>query len=272
MRKSNFGLATAFLVIAACVGLCVPRHALSDPSDAPKDVDTRLHKECLYPIVQLLEVGKQSGATGFVVRSEKLRDNVYYNMFLTCAHCVDDKPQEVALFLYEDWSYVRKIVKFPCLFYGVEDSLDVAVGYFLSDQLVPTTKLSPDLKLFIGSAVSKIGCGIGQEPRIDFGKVTRPVRRNEVKQKYLRHSAMTVPGDSGSPVFHDYKVVGMTTHISATRNVPVFHLSFCLPIGRIYDWSKANGGFYDHVFEPTTKMPKMPQYRLEVSNDYEIAK
>ena len=180
VTKTSTVVLLGFICLFGGLPASPPTHT---DQDVPKDVDVRLHKECLYPVIQLLEVGKKQGSSGFVVRSQRLSEGVYYNLFLTCAHCVADDKQEVVVFDYEDWSYVRKKTHYPCLFYGIDDDFDVAVGYFLSDKTIPVAKIDMECKMYIGSDIFKIGCGKGQDPRVDFGKITRPVRKNEVSDK-----------------------------------------------------------------------------------------
>lgn len=264
---------TGVFLVCVCLfpGLpAVPVNQTATDQDVPKDVDVKLHKECLYPVIQLVETGKTAGSTGFIVRTHKVSNNVYCNAFLTCAHCVSDNKQEVVFFDYEDWSYVRRKTHYPCIFYGVDDDLDVAVGYFLSDRLLPRTKLDTECKMYIGSDILKIGCGKGQEPRVDFGKITKPVRKDELTEKYIRHSASTCFGDSGGPLFYRHKVVGIINRVQQHNSIPIWQFAYAIPISRLYGWSKTNDGAYDHVFDDQVEIPRMPQYRLEFINKYEI--
>lgn len=219
------------------------------------EVDKKLHQECLYPTVY---VGRAEGSgygSGVVVRSEKINDNLYKNVFITCAHLVDDSTldYEIKQYIYEDWSQVKEVKSYPAVFFAYNRDLDVAVGVFYSNQQIPMAKLDFDPKLFIGNEVFRIGCGLGDDPRLDYGRITAI---KKTPKPTFRTSVMTVPGDSGSPLFHENKVIGIVVSIRSFRNQPVFTISYAVSLERFKQWNEANNG--DLSFGWTTKpLPEM---------------
>src|SRR5581483_2022982 len=157
------------------------------------EIDKKLHKNCIYPTVLVTRANDGGYGSGVIVRSEKV-DNIYKNVFLTCAHIIDTaKPDyEVKQFIYEDWSQVKEIKSFPATFAGYNTDMDIAIGVFVSDTEMPTAELDFQPKIFIGNELFRIGCGLGDEPRLDYGKLTN--YKKGVKPLF-RTSIMTVPGD-----------------------------------------------------------------------------
>lgn len=200
------------------------------------EVDEKLHQKCLYPTVYVGRADQSGYGSGVVVRSEKITDSLYKNVFITCAHLIDDSvlDYEIKQYVYEDWSQVKEVKNYPAIFFGYNHALDIAIGVFYSDQEIPTANLDFEPKLFIGNEVFRIGCGLGDDPRLDYGKLTA---YKKTPKPTFRTSVMTVPGDSGSPLFHNYKVVGIVVSVRSFRNLPVFAISYAIPLERFKTWN-----------------------------------
>ena len=123
---------------------------------------------------------------------------------------------------------------------------------------MPIAELDFDPKLFIGSEVYRIGCGLGDDPRLDYGKLTYYKKKLEI----LRTSVMTVPGDSGSPLFYNYKVIGIVISIRSYQNFPIFNISYAIPLCRFKNWSKKDGDTLDYMWS-NKELPKLPFIYLE---------
>ena len=229
------------------------------------EVDKKLHQECLYPTIY---VGRESGyGSGVVVRSEKVEENIYRNVFITCAHLVDETTidYEVKQFIYDNWSQVKDTKSYAAVFFAFNKDMDIAIGVFYSDQAMPVATLDFEPKLFIGNDVLRIGCGLGDDPRVDYGKITA---YRKTPKPIFRTSVMTVPGDSGSPLFHEYKVIGIHVSIRSFRNLPVFGISYAVPLERFKTWNTANN---DNLSFAWTKKP-MPEmvFRYLKFKQYEV--
>jgi S1-C subfamily serine protease len=234
------------------------------------EVDKKLHKECLYPTVYVGRADGHGSGSGVVVRSEKVEDHLYKNVFITCAHIFDAnyKDYEVREFIYEDWSQIKGIKSFPSTFVSFDTELDLGIGVFFSDHEMPIAQLNFEPKLFIGNEIFRIGCGLGDEPRLDYGKLTS---YKKLPKEVFRTSVMTVPGDSGGPLFHENKVIGIIVSIRAMRGQPVFGISHAVPLKMFKKWSEANNNNLDFAWDTTKELPEL-QFRYLKFKEYEIKK
>ncbi len=228
--------------------------------------DKDLHNKCIYPTVMIQ--GTKTG-TGVIIKSVKLskRDKCnYINYVFTCAHVLvktpariveskEEKPKIVPakyeyvirVGVYEDWSLIKKIKTYPCEVIHVGITKDIALVSFVTDKKMPVADIDLNPKLYIGNEICRVGCGLGEPFRVDFGKVTslsksadRPIART---RNLYRTSIMTMPGDSGGPVYHQNKLIGLAQLIRSMSipsgpfrtNMPVFHVSYVIPIKRFMD-------------------------------------
>jgi len=218
----------------------------------------KLHKECLYPTV-MIQTSTGCG-TGFVVRSEKVGKE-YRNVILTCEHVVRDiKFPKVILPLYENWSSLVGVKTYESIIYFEDEDKDIAILLCLSKEKMPIAKLDFKSKLYIGSDILKIGCGLGDEPRIDFGQITS-LKSLFCPKGTFRANIYIIPGDSGGPVFFNYKVIGLS---KAVRTLPKGQLlpkfSYVVPISRI----KTCGDSCKFVYNKICDLPVLPYYALKM--------
>ncbi len=126
------------------------------------------------------------------------------------------------------------------LVYDMEDmefNSDIALLVFHSDKEMPVASLNPRAKLYIGNEIFHIGCGLGDQFRLDYGKVTS-VKNSKANPEVfgrIKVSALTIVGDSGGPLFHENKVIGITESIRQKRDHPFYitaynNISFAIPI------------------------------------------
>lgn len=224
-----------------------------------QEVDKKLHQQCLYPTIYIGNVAKDSYGSGVIVRSDKVGDNEYKNVFITCNHLFnqgDYTGYEIKEYLYEDWSQVKETKTYPCYVYGTNPEFDIAVGVFYSDKEMPVAKVNFDAKYYIGSEIFRIGCGLGDEPRLDYGRITG-YKKNAQKPS-IRTSIHTIPGDSGSPVFQNYEVVGIMVSIRSLRNIPIFGISYTIPSERFKVWSEKRGNAFNFLLDKNKKLPEFP--------------
>lgn len=235
------------------------------PSVFSDEPDKKLHEECLYPTVIVKNTLENHFGTGFIVRSQKVSEKEYWNIAITCNHILpkEDTGNFVGLPKYKNWSEFDGYEMYPVSVYLSCQEKDLAVLIFISEHALPTAKLDFDTKLFIGSDVSRIGNGIGDEPRLDFGKITSissiiPGH----KEKTYRSSIFTVPGDSGGPVFYKNKVVGIMQAIRMNyRNRHEIDylnsISMVIPCNRISNWNKENDNSISFVCDEQKKLPSI---------------
>lgn len=234
------------------------------------EVDKNLHTQCLYPTIYVGRADKSGFGSGVIVRSEERNDDEgYENVFLSCAHLVDDNIQdyEVKQYIYEDWSTLKETKTYPAHFYAHNHDMDISIGVFYSKEKMPIAKLNFDPKLFIGNEVFRIGCGLGDDPRLDYGKMSWYKKTGSTPR--IRTSVMTVPGDSGSPLFHENEVIGIMVAIRTYRNLPVFNISYAVPLDQFRQWSKSKNNALDFAWVSDKEMPRLPFYFLQFK-EYEV--
>lgn len=250
-----------FSVIAVTGLLLFSSIAISTPTTSGPDI--KLHNLCLYPTILVTPASKTAYGSGVIVRSVKIAEGEYRNVFLTCSHVADlNEPYIVKVFEYENWSTLKTSKSYPCFFYARDEKTDLAIGVFASKESLAAASIDFDTRLYIGSNVFGIGCGLGDVPRLDDGKVTA-VRVNIGSMlNNIRTNAYTVPGDSGSPLFHDYKVVGIRKAIRLWQGNPMFAMSYSTPVESLMIWSQNNGEAFHFVWRERA-LPQMPFHRLK---------
>ncbi len=144
--------------------------------------------------------------------------------------------------------------------------MDVAIGIFTSTESMPTAELDFKPNLFIGNRVFRIGCGLQGYPRLDYGNLTS-YKKNP--KPTFRTSVMTVPGDSGSPLFHEYKVVGIVVEIQGYHGLPVFSISYAVPLERFKRWDAENDHALDFAWDKSKPLPEL-EFRYLQFRDWKI--
>lgn len=236
--------------------------------------DELLHTQCLYPTIHVSQINKEGYGSGFIVRSSKISKDRYLNVFLTAAHVASSYDHKVKVFEYEDWSLIKRTHTYPATIYAADNTRDIAIGMFISDEKMPVTKIDMDSKLYIGSQVFHVGCGLGEDPRLDYGKITS--LRSKIGGAgdwMLRTSVFSIPGDSGGALFNSkYRAIGMLKSIRHLRTGQlIFNMSYYTPLTCLRDWSEEESGAYDFVWKERA-FPRMPFWELHFSYDYLITK
>lgn len=219
--------------------------------------DKKFHEECLYPTAMIVGQCGQTNSfgTGVVVKSVKSGEH-YTNYVFTVAHIAIPKLVDVTehenerfsirvtrpvykirLGKYKDWSIYEGYHEFDAkiIFQNTKD--DIIVMSFQTNFQIPIATIYKHPKLYIGNDIVKIGCGIAEPFRVDFGKINS-LKESQDKviaemQNTYRITANTVEGDSGGPVYHECKVIGVTQAIRRLdQGNPVFHMAYVIPIER----------------------------------------
>jgi len=269
---------------------------IASPLHAGKP-DKQLHEKCLYPTIMIGCAHQQvnRSGTGVVIKSIKLETKKdekekWLNLAVTCAHILKMSPpvfeeqkkgektppkmivpprfDYVAIVgVYKNWSSLEKIEQFKCDIQAFDRSKDVAIVTFETNRKLHTVNLDFNPKLYIGNKLYKVGSGMGELFRVDFGRVTSlntSKGRSPGLENTYRTSIPTVPGDSGGPVFHNYKLIGVSQAIKSIRtgpvsSAPIYHLSFVIPLDRfagsdnIRNYLSKHEEFKDLLYEPQNK-------------------
>ena len=227
-----------------------------------------LHKECLYPTVRVQSVNGRASGSGVIIKSKKIKENQYINVVLTCAHVLSDNMDYIILQgKYKNWSEFLGYEKpVACNMYYKNNSNDVGILLFLSEKELPTAKLGLKENIYIGNDVFKIGCGgdlFVTPPRMDKGIVTSIISLGN-NSKIIRTSAFTIPGDSGGPLYHDNKLVGLIRAIRLLNGkVLAYKISFAVSTDIIPVLDKETNNALSFIYNDEYKPPVIPIYRLQ---------
>ncbi len=228
-------------------------------SDEP---DEKLHNECLYPTVGIgatsnlyqksFENESSAHGSGVIIRCEKHKDH-YHNVVVTCEHVVASRSQvSVRVAKYKDWSEFTGWDDYPAMIVSEDKERDLAILLFITKKKMPVAKINMDNKLFIGSDVFHIGAGLGDQPRIDYGKVTSVnAKLSVMRLAGLRVNCFMVPGDSGGPLYNSKNEV--IAFSQALRAVPsglgqsrfLGNFGFAIPVSRLKEMPDVSY-VYDH--------------------------
>lgn len=228
--------------------------------------DKKLHEKCIYPVVMIVNADNSGSSTGVVVRSEKIEDDKYHNVAITTAHGMKNKVV-VNVYKYKNWSEMDHTEKFPGSMYYVNPNADLCVIIFITKNKLPTADLGLEEKLYFKSKILRVGCGLSDAPRIEEGIITG-INMKWGKNTVHRMSIYTLPGDSGGPIFHNYKIIGFTQSIRTTRASPWtktlhYHYAVAVRIKDLYVMKKLEKGGIDFLTDKKEPLPVISYFKLK---------
>jgi S1-C subfamily serine protease len=210
--------------------------------------DKTLHEKCLYPTV--LVWSDQNTGSGVIVKSVK-KGEKYHNTVFSAAHVFTEvqyqgepkprlPPYRIYVPRYKNWSALDGYDEYPITVHRLDRDSDAVVVTFDSDKEMKVADLNWKPNLFIGNSVTHVGGGLGAELRVDHGEITS-VRYDGGKgfpKGMYRTNVYTLPGDSGGPLYHEHKLVGICQsirirywNVGNTRiDVPISKFSMYFPL------------------------------------------
>lgn len=228
--------------------------------------DEKLHTKCIYPTVKVNSTINSASSTGAIIRSEKIKNREYHNVVITTAHGFIGSKFVIEVFNYVNWSEIENISIYTGSVYYIESSIDLLVIIFISDRKMPTVELGFREKLFIGNKIIRVGCGLGDSPRLEEGIITS-VKIEEwfACKGLIRMSVYTLFGDSGGPVFHNYKLVGFTKAIRKGRNLKeYYHYALAITLDSLSKLVKNEEDRLDFVLDTSEKLPVFEFFKLKI--------
>lgn len=268
MLKNNF---------LVCLLLIIPLSLVSfSPSLDNESKNTKnnssdheaIHLNCIYPTVKIQSVDGSASGSGVIIKSKMIKEKQYLNIVLTCAHVLADDMKYTAMRgKYKNWSefagYEEPVM---CEIYYKNNSKDLAVLLFVSEEELPTAELGMKENIYISNDVLKVGCGgdsLPSPPRMDEGIITSILNLGS-EFKIIRTSAFTVPGDSGGPLYHDNKLIGIIRAIRILNGrVLAYKISFAVSTDIIPTLDKEANNALSFIYNDEYKLPVIPSYRLQ---------
>jgi hypothetical protein len=127
-------------------------------------------------------------------------------------------------------------------------------------------------KPYFGTDVFKIGYGLGDDIRIDFGAITSvDTKKPENLKGFLRSNCYTIFGDSGGPLFYKdgYKVIGVTSSIRGSDSLFLNNQAYFSPIYWIKTWDDESEGALSFIYKENKKQPQTLIYQIWM-RDFEV--
>lgn len=219
--------------------------------------DKKLETKCLRPAVQVFD--NSARGSGVIVRSEKNSEGQFVNIVLTCKHVIEGMDDlYVALNSHEDWSKIdlRKSETYEARVLGKYAFNDIAIVYFVSKKELPYADIGFDEKLYLGNDVVSVGFAIENWPRLDFGKITM------ITNTLLGANLFTASGDSGGPVYHNYKLMGLKKAYlmgySGEEKLHFSHVSLHVPVTTSLKEWRLIDNTAAVAYDPDTAVPLLP--------------
>lgn len=224
--------------------------------------------KCICPSVCIYNPDFGSTGSGVVVRSEKF-DEYYYNVAITCEHIMgeDDRINSTGYIVKIPIFKQNKIInydEYPCVIYEKNKEYDLAIVIFFSNQKLECADIDFNCKLDINDKILKVGYGLGDDLRMDHGIITSISGKLDENKNLYRMNAFSIFGDSGGPVFHNNKLIGITKGIRTIGQNPIFFMSFASSIKNLKIWQKELNNI-EFAYDKSKKLPVIPAYFLDFS-------
>lgn len=222
--------------------------------------DIKFHQQCLYPTVRIGSMLGSAYGSGVIVRSEAHKGQ-FINIVITATHvavsAVREGPMIVSVPIYEDWSQHKGYNNFPATPLAGSVEHDLSILTFTSAQKMPVAELDLQSKVYIGTKVFKIGYGVGDDGRVDYGEITAANFNIPGHSNVYRVNATTAFGDSGGPLFlkESYKVKGITRAIRTQNGKELYSHVIVTPLTILQDWNKELGNKLQFIFDHKTPIP-----------------
>lgn len=216
-----------------------------------------LHDNCLYPTVLIAPDSFNTGGSGIILKSEKVNDNLYRNIVLTCYHVYSPgmKVQVPAYNGREMFGYYG----YKCARLKQSKEYDFCILLFETTDELPTVILDTQYEPHFSSEIIKIGCGLLAPPRLDYGQITSTNYVNEINGlKSYRTNATTIIGDSGGGCYdrNTYKLIGILDAIVTPMQPPLMsNIGLITPITYLLDWNKELDNELDYALKSDVKIP-----------------
>lgn len=255
------------LCTTATVCIISTPNSQAKPHELLRDLsasDKKLHRKCIYPVVKFSDALQHSGGSGFIVRSTKVGDE-WHNLAIGAAHTIE-LPVFVFVPEYKDWSTVVNIEKHYGTILAQDSECDMVIVAFTSKNQLHTADIQFGKKLYINSKVFHVGCGLLDDPRIDFGQVTSPKMYAEPFKGLIRTNVHSYFGDSGGPLFsEDMKVIAFCEGIRMHRHMPLPDISFYRSIDELKTWDGRVNNALESVYKESAPLPVIPFVKVKLA-------
>ena len=169
-------------------------------------------EKCLYPVVLVESIKSKSTGTGFIVKSKKV-NNKYVNICLSCSHILDSNDITISTSDYKKPFSFKSFQKYNGLVISKDEKFDISLISFLSDNKYNEVEIDMEYKPELRDSVFTIAHGMADPARYSEGIVSSV----DDDKKEISTSVGMLLGDSGGPLFHQNKVVGIANAMKAYK-------------------------------------------------------
>ena len=255
-----------------------------------------LHAEILKPCVRVRQ--KRAGGSGTVIYSQANEAGDFSTFVLTNHHVIADSVRvvekwdpilqknakrderdlvEVHFFNYRWQSRAVGANAIEAEIVAYDKDEDLALLKLRGTEAVPAiAKLFPrgrESQLRVGNEVFTVGCGLGEPPVLTDGRISQFGREMDSKEYWLI-TAPSIYGNSGGATFlaDTAEFIGVPSRIAVTGflgSTAVTHLSYSIPITRVYDFLEAQlfRFIYDDTFTEVGETDEREQRRSADKRD-----
>lgn len=194
-------------------------------------------EKCFKPTVLIESTKSPASGTGFITNSTKIEPiDCYCNIVFSCEHILKSKDLLIKCSDFDVDGIFTNYQTYKGEVAVVDGENDLSLIYFLSPKKMPCAELNQGYKPKVCDELLAIGHGLGETSRFSEGKMTGVIRSETTKQILsYKTSVSIIFGDSGGPLFHENKVIGIA---NSMRNVdiaeskhPIYNISFYKPLG-----------------------------------------
>lgn len=195
--------------------------------------DKELHTKCIYPSVY---VWTDSSRGSGVIVSSRLAGDSYINTVFTAAHVLVGNNLRVHAVRYKNWSAPNGFDTYAARIVRRDEDKDVAVITFTSPFKQAVADVDWQPQLYLGNKIVKVGTGQSLLPRVDYGCISCVEERIiAVGTPVVRASVYNTSGDSGGPVYCDYKLIGVVHGLHTETfhgvTIPCTNITYFVPVG-----------------------------------------
>jgi hypothetical protein len=224
----------------------------------------------LKPTVQIVNLSKTTTGSAVVIKSDKIADNLYYNIAFSCEHVMSPKVN-VITYKYKRQRFSQESDRLPAMMLATNKDDDVSILAFFSNSQQATCKTDYTNDVNLLDEVTAVGCGLSEHPRFTEGKITG-IGPDQENMSFIRTTVPLVPGDSGCGLYNKQKyLIGISNSIRKMEHngmqYPVEGISGFKPLSLLkknFDSKK-----FDFVFKNKQIPPIAASYLWLLSSEFQ---
>jgi hypothetical protein len=224
-------------------------------------------KNCMESCVRIHNSEFGVSGSGVIVRSEKV-DGLFCNIVISSAHMLDTDYRLCKSNYIVDLPIINKhkilfYQEKPCYIQSINNDYDISILIFYTSEKMSCSTIDFNKKLDINDEIMKMGYGLDDDLRIDYGNITQLNAKLDKYKNLYKTNAFAIFGDSGGPVYSDYRLIAITQGVKNYKGSPIYNISFVCPVSNLKSWNQVENVSFCYE---NKKFPKIPKYFIEFKN------